>query len=102
MPILMTLKISPNPRPDLIDHWQGYLAESIIRKRKYPSSWGDYSDDALEKRWQNYLKKEAHFRGPPQEEVIQCWESALRKSREEDKDNGNTDSNASDSEDGSD
>jgi hypothetical protein len=60
----------------------------------------DYSDDALEKRWQDHLKREADFHGPPQEEVIQCWESALRKAREEDKDDDSAAGSSSDSEDG--
>lgn len=62
----------------------------------------DCSDDALEKRWQRHLEREASFHGPPQEEMIQCWESCLRKAREKDEGDGNEDSSASGSGDGSD
>jgi hypothetical protein len=40
-----------------------------------------YSDDELEKRWQDHIEKEAYFHRSPQEsdnEVIQCWMNCLR------------------------
>ncbi|KAJ7441179.1 hypothetical protein B0H11DRAFT_1933115 [Mycena galericulata] len=77
--VVQWLKASSNLRPDLIDHWQGYLAESIVQIGKDDKWPVDYSDGALEKRWQEHLKREASFHGPPQEEVIQCWERCLRK-----------------------
>jgi hypothetical protein len=72
----------------LIDRWQGYLAESVAQKSEHDKEPVDYSDHALEKRWQDHLKREASFHGPPREEVIQCLESVLRKAREEDEDGG--------------
>jgi len=75
--VIQWLKTSPDPQPDSIDRWQGYLVESIVRKRKDGFHW-DHSDDALEKRWQDHVEREASFHGPPRasdEEVIQCWES---------------------------
>ena len=66
----------------------------------------NYSNDELEKRWQENLEKEAYFHGPPQvfdEEVIRCWEGCLSNlketgsgagSEEEDK---NSDDNKEDS-----
>ncbi|KAJ6449191.1 hypothetical protein C8R45DRAFT_917362 [Mycena sanguinolenta] len=83
------LEASPAPRTDLITRWQGYLAESIVRKhiddkrraqmRKKDYVPEDYSDAVLEKRWQKLLEREEHFHGPPQEEVIKHWEKDLRK-----------------------
>ncbi|KAJ7848541.1 hypothetical protein B0H13DRAFT_2285274 [Mycena leptocephala] len=85
--VVQWLKASPNPRPDLIDCWQQYLAENIVQKSKW-SKWDeapvDYSDHALEKRWQGHLKREASFYGPPREDMIRCWDRCLRKAREED------------------
>jgi hypothetical protein len=57
--------------------------------------WQDYSDDALEKRWQRHLEREASFHGPPQEEVIQSWERCLRKAWKEDEDDGSDESSGS-------
>ncbi|KAJ7854956.1 hypothetical protein B0H14DRAFT_2755409 [Mycena olivaceomarginata] len=93
--VIQWLKTSPNPQPNLIDRWQGYLAESIVQDRKNSFNQKDYSDDTLEKRWQDHLKRETDFHRPPQEEVIQCWETVLRKAREEDKDDGGEDSSGS-------
>jgi hypothetical protein len=85
----------------LIDRWQGYLTESILREPKSERYPGDYSDDALEERWKYHLENEVSFHGPPQEELIQLFESVLRKARIQDEGDGNEDSNASDSEEGS-
>jgi FKBP-type peptidyl-prolyl cis-trans isomerase (trigger factor) len=60
----------------LIDRWESYLIESMVRKER------NYGDDELEERWKDNLEGEAYFHGPPQafdEEVIRCWESVLRK-----------------------
>jgi hypothetical protein len=81
----------------LIDRWQGYLKESIVRAEKeyyqrYPRWYfggiggrPNYSDDELEKRWKNHVEREAYFHGPPQEfdeGVIRCWEGCLSKMHE--------------------
>jgi hypothetical protein len=82
----------------LIRRWQGYLAASIVQKREYDKYVQDYGDDALEKSWQNYLKKEAYFHQPSQpsdEEVIQYWESCLRKAKKKDEDGDSEDSSRS-------
>lgn len=71
----MPFQASQNPQPDLIDLWQSYLAESMVRE-------GDYSNEELEMRWQDSFEKERYFYGSPQEldeEVIQCWKGCLRK-----------------------
>ncbi|KAJ7788121.1 hypothetical protein B0H13DRAFT_2395099 [Mycena leptocephala] len=57
--VVQWLKTSPNPQPELIDHWQGYSIESMIRTET------NYTNKELEKRWKNHLKREAYFHGPP-------------------------------------
>jgi hypothetical protein len=91
--VLIVFQTFPDPQPDLIDRWQGYLTESMVRSGK------NYSDKELEKRWQDHLKKEANFHRLPQvfdEEIIRCWEACLSNvgttsgesgSEEEDSDN---------------
>ncbi|KAF7344231.1 putative nwd2 protein [Mycena venus] len=72
--VVQWLKASPNPRPDLIDRWQGYLRESM----DHPGMV--YTDEELEKRWKDNLAREASFHGPPQEsdeEVIRYWEACI-------------------------
>ncbi|KAJ7840180.1 hypothetical protein B0H14DRAFT_2785783 [Mycena olivaceomarginata] len=99
--VIQWLKTFPNPQPNLIDRWQGYLTESIVQKTKSERNPVDYSDDALEERWKYHLENEVSFHGPSQEEVIQIFESVLRKARIQDEGDGNEDSNASDSDEGS-
>ncbi|KAJ7792994.1 hypothetical protein B0H13DRAFT_1935575, partial [Mycena leptocephala] len=93
--VIQWLKTSPNSPPNLIDRWQGYLAESIVQKSKNGIYAQDYSDAALENRWQDHLKREASFHGPPQEDLIQHWKSTLRKARGEDENGGSKDSSSS-------
>lgn len=81
---LIPLQTSPDPHLTVIDRWQGYLRESMVRKGTY------YNDDKLERRWQAKLKRDALFHRPPQvpdEEVIRCWEGFLTDWQEEDPDN---------------
>jgi hypothetical protein len=74
--VLISFQASPNPRPDLIDRWQGYLKESM----GHPGMV--YTDEELEKRWKGNLTREASFHGPPQEsdeELIRYWEACIRE-----------------------
>ncbi|KAJ7910451.1 hypothetical protein B0H13DRAFT_2012085 [Mycena leptocephala] len=76
--VVQWLKTSPNLQPNLIERWQDYLVKSLKQAGQI------YSDDRLEKRWQDYSKRKADFHGPPHEsdkEVIQCWEGCLSKLR---------------------
>ncbi|KAJ7630140.1 hypothetical protein B0H17DRAFT_541970 [Mycena rosella] len=73
--VVQWLKASSDPQLDLIERWQGYLAQSMGR------SGVTYSgSDQLEKRWRRNMEREARSHGPPQpsdEEVIYCWEGVL-------------------------
>ncbi|KAJ6573441.1 hypothetical protein DFH09DRAFT_388515 [Mycena vulgaris] len=72
--VLISFQASSNPQHDLIDRWQGYLKESMEQAEVV------YTNDELEKRWENHVVREAYFYGPPQafdEEVIRCWEACL-------------------------
>ncbi|KAJ7491469.1 hypothetical protein B0H11DRAFT_1912089 [Mycena galericulata] len=75
--VVQWLKNLPNPQPDLIARWEGYLYKSIIQ-RKY----GDYSEAALEQRWQDHKAREEYLNGPFQDfegEVVQCWKNCFAK-----------------------
>ncbi|KAJ7899462.1 hypothetical protein B0H14DRAFT_2556539 [Mycena olivaceomarginata] len=47
--VVQWLKASYDPRPDLIRRWEGYLRESMVRKKR------DYNHQELEERWQDKL-----------------------------------------------
>jgi hypothetical protein len=71
----IALQSSPEPLPDLLGRWQGYLEESMNRLRKF------YTWRELENRWQQNLMAEAYFHGPPEisdEEIIRYWDHCLR------------------------
>ncbi|KAF7348919.1 putative nwd2 protein [Mycena venus] len=76
--VVQWLRESPNPQPDLIDRWQGYLRESMIREKQ------NYTDEELEMRWGNYLAEEAYFHGPCDEKVLRCWEEWLKEHTSDD------------------
>ncbi|KAJ7897885.1 hypothetical protein B0H14DRAFT_290703 [Mycena olivaceomarginata] len=80
--VIQWLKASSKPQHHLINRWQEFLRESMVRKGV------KYSDDKLEQRWQENLKREADFHGPLQafdKEVIRCWESCLEAKNVEEK-----------------
>ncbi|KAJ6526768.1 hypothetical protein B0H19DRAFT_1084349 [Mycena capillaripes] len=77
---LKFLKQSTDPQLRMVARWESHLAESRIRaeeRERYSYIKHDYSDNQLEKRWQNKLKKEAPQL--PDNEVMRCWEGYMRK-----------------------
>ncbi|KAJ7887760.1 hypothetical protein B0H13DRAFT_1888717 [Mycena leptocephala] len=76
--VVQWLRNAPDPQPDLIAR-KDYLRKSITR---WPGRQTDFSDAAMEKRWQDHIAREEYFEGPFQDfegEVVQCWKNCLAK-----------------------
>ncbi|KAF8194725.1 hypothetical protein K438DRAFT_1827335 [Mycena galopus ATCC 62051] len=76
--VVQWLKSSFHPQSDLIACWQNHLKKSKARMGV------NETDDQLEMRWRDNIRKEASFREPLQprdEAVIQKWESCLNTLR---------------------